>query len=135
MPKIFSTKVHVRSYELDWNGHVNNAVFLSYFEHGRVQALAEIGLPWEVMMKKGIFVVVANVTMAFQAPAFLGQELEITVEAVKVGNSSITLKQMVQNRSTDKTCVEGEVVGVFINAAGKPIAVPEEIRKAFMNPI
>jgi acyl-CoA thioester hydrolase len=33
--KIFSTNIHVRFRDLDALGHVNNAVFFTYFEEGR----------------------------------------------------------------------------------------------------
>jgi len=38
--------VQVRNYEVDWQGIVHNAVYLLYFEIGRVDYFKHIGPPW-----------------------------------------------------------------------------------------
>ncbi|MBI4417163.1 MAG: hypothetical protein HY563_00195, partial [Ignavibacteriales bacterium] len=44
-PKLFGhrTELTVRNYEVDWQGIVHNAVYLLYFEMGRVEYLKQIG--------------------------------------------------------------------------------------------
>ena len=42
MGKTFKTELQVRSYELDFYGHVNNAIYLNYLEYARGNYL-EIG--------------------------------------------------------------------------------------------
>lgn len=41
----FSVDVTVRGYELDTQGHLNQAVYLQYAEHARWELLRAAGLP------------------------------------------------------------------------------------------
>jgi len=51
--KTFSQTLKVRSYELDAQGHVNYAVYLSYLEYARVATMQQLGLPFEHYFQKG----------------------------------------------------------------------------------
>jgi acyl-CoA thioester hydrolase len=49
----FSVRIAVRNYELDALGHVNQAVYHSYAEHGRVSMFRAAGVPPEAMRELG----------------------------------------------------------------------------------
>ena len=131
----FSHSLKVRSYELDSQGHVNYAVYLNYLEYARVTALEEAGLRFDDYIKKGINIVIVEVKIKYLAPATLGDELEITLEGVKMGHSSATFKQEIFNTKTDKKIVDAELVGVFINKEGKPIPIDEDFKKFLFDSI
>ncbi len=38
------SEVRVRNYEVDWQGIVHNAVYLQYFEVGRIACLQHLGI-------------------------------------------------------------------------------------------
>ncbi|CAO0827389.1 Thioesterase OS=Streptomyces microflavus OX=1919 GN=Smic_02130 PE=4 SV=1 [Streptomyces microflavus] len=50
----FSVDVTVRGYELDTQGHLNQAVYLQYAEHARWELLRAAGLPQEKLLADGI---------------------------------------------------------------------------------
>ncbi|MDZ7340856.1 MAG: acyl-CoA thioesterase [candidate division KSB1 bacterium] len=129
--KKFSQSLKVRSYELDAQGHVNYAVYLNYLEYARVAALEQVGLRFDDYFKQGIYIVIVEVKIKYLAPATLGDELEITLEGVRLGRTSATFKQEIFNIQTGKKIVEAELVGVFINRAGKPIPIDEKFKQAF----
>ncbi len=131
--KRFTQKLKVRSYELDAQGHVNYAVYLNYLEYCRVATLQELGLPFDDYIRKGIYVVIVEVHAKYLAPAFLGDELEISLEAVKDGRTSFTFRQDIVNVKTQKKIFTAELVAVFINREGKPIPVDEAFRAVFFN--
>ena len=130
--KKYSQSLKVRSYELDILGHVNNATYLNYLEYCRVATLEDVGLPFEKYVEQGIFIVIAEINIKYLVPAFLGDELEITLETIKVGRSSFTFKQEIYNKANSKKIVDAQLIAVFIDKTGKPIPVDEKFKKAFM---
>jgi acyl-CoA thioester hydrolase len=71
--------------DLDAMGHVNNAVYFSYFELGRQKYWdAVVGL-------KSVFdigFVVASAAIEYRRPAYLGDLLELDVRCPRIGDSS-----------------------------------------------
>jgi len=129
--KKYSQKIKVRSYELDSQGHVNYAVYLNYCEYSRVATLEEHGLSFDDYIKRGQFIVIASANVKYIAPAFLGDELEITLEGTKVGRTSMTFKQEIFNIKTKKKIFDAAMVGVFINEKGRPVAMDEKFKNLF----
>jgi YbgC/YbaW family acyl-CoA thioester hydrolase len=129
--KKFAHNLKVRSYELDSQGHVNYAVYLNYCEYARVATLEANGLPFEEFIKRGKFIVIAQVNARYIAPAFLGDELEITLEGTTASRTSMTFKQEIYNTKINKKIFEATMVGVFINEKGKPTAMDENFRNIF----
>jgi acyl-CoA thioester hydrolase len=60
----------VRHYECDPLEHVNYAVYLHYFEMGRLEAMAKVGLLFAAVLKQGYTVVASDVFVQYKAPAF-----------------------------------------------------------------
>jgi len=129
--KKFTQSLKVRSYELDSQGHVNYAVYLNYLEYARVAALEDAGLRFDDYIKRGMYIVIAEVKLKYLAPATLGDELEITLEGKEMGRTSATFKQEIFNKKTGKKILDAELAGVFINKEGKPIPIDEGFRQAF----
>ncbi len=130
--KKFSQTLKVRSYELDAQGHVNYAVYLSYLEYARVATMQQLGIPFQDYFKKGTGIVIVEAHIKYLHPATLGDELEITLEGMKAGKTSLTFNQDIFNSRTGKKLWEGELVAVFLNKEGKPIPMDEDFRKAFL---
>jgi YbgC/YbaW family acyl-CoA thioester hydrolase len=130
--KKFSQKLKVRSYELDAQGHVNYAVYLSYLEYARVATMEDLGIPFQEYLQAGKYVVIAEIRMKYLAPATLGDELEITLEGINAKRTSLTFKQEIFNTKTGKKVLAAELVAVFINREGKPVPIYEDFREAFL---
>ncbi|MFZ5518213.1 MAG: acyl-CoA thioesterase [Candidatus Zhuqueibacterota bacterium] len=129
--KKYSQTLKVRSYEIDAQGHVNYAVYLNYMEYCRVASLEQIGLPFESFIKSGKFVVIVEVNIKYLAPAFLGDELEVTLEGTEAGRTSIKFIQEIFNVKTKKKIASAQLAAVFISREGKPMPVDEEFKTAF----
>ncbi len=129
----FSQTLKVRSYELDAQGHVNYAVYLSYLEYARVTTMEQLGIPFQDYFRKGTGIVIVEAHIKYLHPATLGDELEITLEGMNPGKTSLTFRQDIFNAKTGKKLFEGELVAVFLNREGKPIPMDEDFRKAFLD--
>ncbi len=80
----------IRYVDTDRQGHVNNSVFSSFLETGRVEILYNADLP---ILSEGLsFVIVSLKLEFFQEITWPGQ-VDIGTGIVKVGSSSITIYQ------------------------------------------
>jgi acyl-CoA thioester hydrolase len=121
----FTHLEQVRFRDLDPMGHVNNAVFLTYIEQGRVAFLAEVGAATGL---EEMNMVVARVEIDFRAPVRLGQEVEISVRATRFGTKSFDLDYVLR--------VDGEIVAeaksvqvAYDYDRREPVALPTEWRE------
>lgn len=64
----FFHPIEVRYGDLDPQGHVNNAKYLTFFEQVRVQYMIHLGLYAQDQSFKKVGVIVADVHIAFLAP-------------------------------------------------------------------
>ena len=76
--KSYSSRWRVRTYELDVNGHVNNAVFLNYAEQIATEHAEAAGFGREWTQAQGGGWVVRRHEIVYHQPALYGQELELT---------------------------------------------------------
>lgn len=129
--KVFTVKFNVRSYECDSYGHVNNAVYLNYLEFARMSALLEKGFTLEKMKTSGFLVVIRRIEIDYASPLYAGQEVLIKTFTSESKNSSGTFTQQIYAANNEKLAAEAKVTWVFTNLAGRPIAIPKEIREAF----
>jgi acyl-CoA thioester hydrolase len=72
--------VRVRYSEVDAQGHVNNAVYLSYFEVGRVEWLRAAGLSYRDLEREGFGFVVVEALVRYRRAAFFDDELTVRTQ-------------------------------------------------------
>jgi acyl-CoA thioester hydrolase len=128
----FFHPVEVRYGDLDPQGHVNNAKYLTYFEQARVHYLIQLGLFSRDQSFMEIGVVIADIHIAYHAPTHYQDNIKVGVKTIKLGGKSIVLEQCVMDADTGKIMAEGKVVMVtFDYKELKSIPVPVEWKKKF----
>jgi len=127
--KKFKQELKVRSYELDSQGHVNYGVYLNYLEYARVLTMEQLGIPFQEYIKKKKFIVIAEVNIKYLAPAYMGDELEITLEGIKTGRASFSFRQEIIRKKDGRRIVDAILTGVFVNEEGKPVHIDEDFKK------
>ena len=126
------TRIKVRSYEVDLEGHVNNAVYVNYLEHSRTSALHDFGIPFHSLLERGLYIVVTRVDMKIHAPAFLGDELELRVTPTEIRRVKGVFHQEIMNLTRGNKTVTATVYGAIVDRQGKPVKIPEEFREVFI---
>jgi acyl-CoA thioester hydrolase len=118
---------NVRFADLDPNGHVNNAVYASYFETGRVTLVKDRS---NGLIPAGLSWVMVRLDMHFRAELHWPGQIELGLGVVKFGRTSVTYEQAV---FSDGKCVaSATAVTVLIDeATRKPTSLTEEIRTNF----
>lgn len=124
-------KIEVRFADLDVMGHVNNAIFLNYFEQGRMSFFKQcIGGEWN-WNKYGI--IVARNEIDYLKPVLLHDEIYVTAEYGSMGNKSFQMLMRVYKVESGEEidCARGVVTVVcFDYEKQKTIPVPDEWRNA-----
>ena len=127
-PLVFTDRWRVRQYELDVNGHVNNAVYLNYAEEMAVRHVEATGFgaAWAATHQGGW--VVRRNEIVYHVPALAGDELELTVwvELVKGARAQ---RRTAISRLPDKVLL-AEVVTEWVwvrLSDGRPSPVPSEL--------
>jgi len=124
---ITPVKIQVRFSDLDVMGHVNNSVYLSYFEMTRVHYFRElVGENWD-WRKEGVLLVRNEID--YLKPILLHQQPEIYMSLEKIGEKSISL--LYEVKIEHEIFTKGKSVLVCFNAdEGKTIPVPAAMIKA-----
>ena len=122
-------RLEIRYGDLDPYGHVNNAVYLAYFEQVRLAYwllladLAGIG-KLEAGDIPGARYVIAETTLRFKAPTFFDHTLHGAATVPWVGNRSFAMDFELRNgesfASGDLAC-EGSAAHVFFDPVGDAV--------------
>jgi acyl-CoA thioester hydrolase len=80
----------IRYGDTDRQGHVNNAVFATFLESGRVEILYDAG---NVLADPGCAFVIAQLVLNFRAEVTWPGRIEIGTRVAAVGRSSLKLEQ------------------------------------------
>lgn len=107
----FFHPVVVRYGDLDPQGHVNNAVFLTYLESARVAYIRHLGL-WDGKSFLQIGFILARVELDYRAPIQLSDQVEVGVRTSRLGNKSLDMEYLIREFSGDRIYGEGRTVQV-----------------------
>ena len=117
----FFHPITVRYGDLDPQGHVNNAGFLTYMEHARVSYIRQLGL-WDGKSFLEIGFILARVELDFQAPILMTDEVEVGVRISRLGNKSLDMEYLIREPVTGKIFAAGKSVQVAYDyQSGKTI--------------
>jgi acyl-CoA thioester hydrolase len=116
--------VEVRWRDLDPMGHVNNAVYLTYFEMARTRYFAD------VLGARGvedINFILASVRCDFLSPALFGETLEVGIRVPGVGRTSFEFEYEVRSAKDGRTVARGRSTQVLFDyAKGEKISIEDE---------
>lgn len=124
---MFKTKIQIRFSDCDMLKHVNNAIYLQYFETARLQFLSYELPNWD-WNKQGI--ILAKNSIDYLKPLYLNDHCEIEIYCTHIGNSSFTLGYNVNVIEKDKTILKstGESVLVcFDFLKNQTIPIPKNL--------
>lgn len=123
-------QLRVRNYEIDWQGIVHNAVYLHYFETGRVAYLESLGLELNIVsIRNESHVVVARNEIDYDSAAKFGEELNIFTRVSSIGNTSFTFEGFIEEARSQRLISRNVSVHVWLEKEGAiPIRVPDAFR-------
>ncbi len=113
-------------------GHVNNAVFLTYFEEARVAYFKKLkGLDLRSMDgTSALGFIVAEIGVKFLAPAFLDETLVVSIRVAELRTKAFRFEYEIRKRKTRKLLATGYSVQVMYNYKKKrPFEIPPSLTR------
>ena len=125
MPKKLTITISVRGYELDSYNHINNSVYLNYFEHARWEFFRQLDL-YGIIKEPGNLPVVTDVHIRYQREIKLFDELMIESFCVEE-KPYLLFQQKIMNLTTGLVSARATTKLIFIDHDKIARNVPAEI--------
>lgn len=128
----FVHRLRVRYNECDAQGHVFNANYLVYFDVTLTELWREALGSYEALTADGLDLVVAETGVRFRAPARFDDEIEITLEVERLGNTSMV--SAIGIARDGDMLAEGRIVHIFVRAdrLGEKAPIPDHVRRMLL---
>jgi acyl-CoA thioester hydrolase len=107
----FYHPIEIRYADIDAQGHVNNAKYLTYMEQGRMAYFLQLGM-WDGASFVDIGTILAQTKVDYLAPIRLLQPVEVGVKVSRLGNKSLTMQYLIKDAQTHRELAMGESVVV-----------------------
>ena len=125
----FYHPIEVRYGDLDPQGHVNNAKYLTYMEQARVAYLRHLGL-WEGGSFLEIGIILADAHITFRAPIQFGAALRVGMRIARLGNKSVQSEYRIEEAADGREYASGaSVLVAYDYQRGQTVVLPEAWRE------
>ncbi len=117
-----TTNFRVRFAEIDPYRHVNHAVYVSWLEAGRVEAMEDAGMGLDLLQADGMQIVITSIEVKFKKPAVAGDTVTIETEVASVRRASSRWRQRVMRG--EEELIVADVHIAVCDDTGKPMRPP-----------
>jgi acyl-CoA thioester hydrolase len=124
----FKTPISIRFSDIDAVGHVNNAIYLTYFEVARFNYWREI-IGWN-LQENGV--IVGRSEVNYLKPITLDDEIFCYLRVSRIGNSSFDVMHLLVKTTPDgeEICTTGKTVCISYDySVNKSVAIPQRERQ------
>lgn len=126
----FYMAIEVRYGDLDPQGHVNNARYLTYMEQARIGYIRRLGLWEEGSSFLDVGIILANAHITFRAPILYGQPLQAGVRMSRLGEKSMDMEYRLEDgRDGRELATATTVLVAYDYRAAQSIPIPERWRQ------
>jgi acyl-CoA thioester hydrolase len=123
---VYRHRLSVRFRDCDAMGHVNHAVYFTYFEQCRLTYWREL----TGSASPHTSVIIARAECDYRAPVHFGDELEVRLDIDAVGRSSFTLVYEIVDAGDGQLVARGSTVMVSYDYdRGSSVALPDATRE------
>jgi acyl-CoA thioester hydrolase len=126
----FHTPIEIRYADLDPQGHVNNAKFLTYFEQARVNYLIQLGLFAKDQSFLDVGIILADARVTYLVPVRWGMDVRVGARVTRLGNKSMTMEYELSEAAEQTVLATGSSVLVaFDYRKQETIRLPDTWRE------
>jgi acyl-CoA thioester hydrolase len=117
-------RLETRYADYDTKGHVNNAVFLTYFEVARDRAWLDA-----VRGSPDAPFILAEATVRYVRPAMIGTPLDVEITTSEVRTKAWVWRYRILDGRNDALVAEGQTVQVMYDyTSGRSVEIPSDVR-------
>jgi acyl-CoA thioester hydrolase len=128
----YKTSIETRFADFDMMGHVNNAVYFTYLEIGRIKYWKH-AIHWD-WKKTGV--VIGKASIRYILPIFIDDKIHMYVRTARIGTSSFDLEYLIVKMVNGKevVCSKGTTTCIAFNyELKKAMAIPEAERSKMIS--
>ena len=125
MRKSYS-EIRVIYADTDAMGIAYHGNYAKWFEIGRTEYLRQMGYPYSVLEKDGLWLPVRTLTCNYKAPAVYDDVLKIATWVGKLGGASIEMNYEISRKATDDILVTGMTGHAVTDEKLKPIRLQKQ---------
>ena len=119
--------IRARFRDTDALGHVNNAIYLTYFEEARAAYFREVA---GLGSYPDVAIILAQAQCDFRSPLYSGEEIDVGVRVDWIGGKSFQMAYRAQERSSTRLVAESTSVQVAYDYERRcAVEVPGEFRR------
>jgi acyl-CoA thioester hydrolase len=118
--------IRVHYHETDGQGRVHHAIYLHYFERGRVELLRTAGTSYRDIEATGLMLVVSEMNVRYLAPAAFDDQLTLVTEATRLRGARI--EHHYQLLRGGELLVEAQSTIACIDRTGRVRRLPPELQ-------
>lgn len=128
----FITHLRVRHYEMDAQGHVNNAVYQHYLEQAAIEHSESLGFTPARYRDLGGTFVMRRIMIDYLRPAFAGDMLALTTWLQEMRGPRAIRHYEIRKQGETDLLVTAEVLWVWVDyTTMRPKVIPTEILETF----
>lgn len=128
--KDFIYRLRVQIEDSDFAGVVYHANYLNYYERARSEWLEQKGFTINWQRENNTIFAITHVSIDYIKSAFLGDELEIIVDSLKVRKVSLTVEQHIRlKKQPEKIISKVTTELACVNNQYKLTRIPTELRE------
>ncbi len=125
MTALFKVDMQVRSYEVDLQGIVNNAVYQNYLEFARHEFLKDRDVDFVKMHDEGKDLVIVKAELEYKFPLRSDEKFTVSSKLVKESKIKFTFYQEIY-RADEKLIMKAKMTGTCLSSkTGRPIECAE----------
>ena len=130
--RTFTQRFRVRHYELDFLGHLNNAVYVKLMQEAAIEASTAAGFSPQWYRAHGTGWVIRRLQIRYHAQALYADELEISTWVSDLKRVSSHREYQITRLSDGARVARARVNWIYIDLdKGTPVRVPEEFKEGF----
>lgn len=119
--------------EMDAFQHVNNVVYLRWFESARIAYFEATGM-MDRMKQTGIGPILARATLDYRRPVTYPDRVKVECTVASIGTTSFVMKYRITSAHQNAVVAEGDSVVVMVDyRSGQKVPVDEALRGAIQS--
>ena len=111
-------------------GIAHHSNYVVWLEMGRVAFMDDLGVPYREVEKRGVLLVVTNVSLKYRRPAVFDDEIVLTTRLGGLKSRLVRFEYAVERASDSALLAEGSTEHIATDVEKRTVPIPQYLRDA-----